>query len=271
MKPGISLHAYRPRQFPDLVRVGRDHDGGYVLPRSVIERSSALLSLGVADDWSFEAGALEINPGLRITCVDGTTSLGRIVKKTVQKAVDMIGLLLALRIRRLRRNASYVFSKIGDFRSFFSRHLLLPMMVGAEAGEGRTTLPALIERTHRQGEWLLIKCDIEGSEYEVLPTAVDRLDCASALLVEFHRLHLNWDRYVACMDSLSRNFLVAHVHGNNFDGVIPGTAVPATLEITLVNRALVEGTPPQNPASYPLAGLDMACTPKREDLALSFD
>ncbi|HNS26959.1 MAG TPA: hypothetical protein PKN91_02440 [Steroidobacteraceae bacterium] len=44
-------------ELPGMMRVGRDHDGGYVLPRDVIERSHTLLSLGVNDDWSFEEAA----------------------------------------------------------------------------------------------------------------------------------------------------------------------------------------------------------------------
>ena len=44
--------AYQPAS--DLVRIGRDHDGGYLVSASDIENSQLLISLGVNDDWSFE-------------------------------------------------------------------------------------------------------------------------------------------------------------------------------------------------------------------------
>ncbi len=38
----------------DLLRVGRDYDGGYVISESLMRRTSILLSFGINDDWSFE-------------------------------------------------------------------------------------------------------------------------------------------------------------------------------------------------------------------------
>ena len=38
----------------DLVRIGRDNDGGYLVSKSDIEKSDVLIGLGINDDWSFE-------------------------------------------------------------------------------------------------------------------------------------------------------------------------------------------------------------------------
>ena len=37
-----------------LVRLGRDHDGGYLINVADIEDSEYIISLGIFDDWSFE-------------------------------------------------------------------------------------------------------------------------------------------------------------------------------------------------------------------------
>ena len=42
------------KQAVDLVRIGRDYDGGYLVSQSDIEKSELLLGLGICDDWSFE-------------------------------------------------------------------------------------------------------------------------------------------------------------------------------------------------------------------------
>ena len=264
-----SLSPYRPVVFDDLIRLGRDHDGGYLLPRRVVVAAGALLSMGVNDDWSFEEDALAINPALRVTCVDSRTGLGHIVRKTLQKGVDLIGALLAFRGEKIRRNAHYVATRIGSFRRFFGRHELRRLTVAATPGPGRVTVPDLLGSI--AGDWLLVKCDIEGGEYDVLPPAAGQWQRVAALLVEFHGLGANWSRFTGCMRTLSGDFVVAHVHGNNFVGCIPGTSVPDTIEVTLVNRRLVDGVPAPSLASYPLPGLDMPCSRKRPDLPLSFD
>jgi hypothetical protein len=270
-RPRISLRAYRPVQIDGLIRVGRDHDGGYVLPRAVIDESHSLLSLGVNDDWSFEEGMLARNPAMSLTCVDGTTGMARILRKTAQKSMDMLGHLLTFQIAKMLRNAEYL-AKPFLFRRFFSRHELLPLMVAASDAPGAITLPMLIDRITggRDDRWLIVKSDIEGAEFDVLPDSIGRMRRVSALLIEFHRLDLHWQRFEACMDALMRTFHIAHVHGNNFTAYIPGTEVPLTLEMTLINKALVPGTPPPTQNSYPLPNLDMSNTRKRPDLRISF-
>jgi len=267
-----SLRAYRPVQLEGLIRVGRDFDGGYVLPGPLIEKCHALLSLGVNDDWSLEEGLLAHNPALRVTCVDGTTGMGRILRKTAQKSVDMLGHLLTLQIAKFRRNARYLAKPLA-FRRFFSRHELLPLMVAGTAAPGAITLPALLERITRgdAGSWVILKSDIEGAEFEVLPGSIRHMGQVAVLLIEFHRLDLHWEAFVGCMSALMQAFHVAHVHGNNFDGCIPGTQVPITLEVTLVNKALAPGDLPAVAKSYPLPGLDMPNTRKRPDLPLNFE
>jgi hypothetical protein len=113
--------------------------------------------------------------------------------------------------------------------------------------------------------------DIEGAEYEVLRAAADALDCVSGLAIEFHDLAANWPRFRDTMALLGRRFHIAHVHGNNNDGVIGASGVPETLEITLVNRRVGPPDPPLSSASYPIAGLDFPNRLRRPDLALNFE
>ena len=62
-----------------------------------------------------------------------------------------------------------------------------------------------------------------------------------------------------------------HVHANNIGGVIPGTALPETLEITFLNAALMSGTSRRSTSpEYPIRGLDMPCSAKLPDLPIHF-
>jgi hypothetical protein len=267
-----SLGGLRPVAFEDLVRVGRANDGGYVLPRSAIIRSRALLSLGVNDDWSFEEGVLEINPAVSITCVDGTTSMRRVIGKAARKSVDMVGHLFSLQLEKFMRNARYL-SRPLEFRRFFARHVLLKLMVAGREAPGTVTLATLLRCASVGGAPLplILKVDIEGAEFDVLPPSMELLSPVTALIVEFHGLGRNWPRFVTCVNELKNTFHLAHVHGNNFQGYIAGTEVPEAMEVTFVNRTLLSGQPSPSSGDYPVPGLDMPNNWQRADLKLNFD
>ena len=59
----FSLRAFRPVHLEGMVRVGRDHDGGYVVLPQALRCSHALLSLGVNVDWSLKKACSVITPG----------------------------------------------------------------------------------------------------------------------------------------------------------------------------------------------------------------
>jgi hypothetical protein len=268
----FSLRAFRPVQIEGLVRVGRNYDGGYVVLPQTLACSEALLSLGVNVDWSFEEGVLTYNPDIRITCVDGTTGMNRALVKAAQKTVDMVGHFVTLQIHKGMRDAKYLKMPL-EFHRFFSQHELLRLMVAKDCAPDSITLPMLIDKVTdgRTDAWVLLKIDIEGVEFDVLPASIAGMKQVASLVVEFHRVDLNWDRFVGCMYELMEIFHVAHIHGNNFDGCLPGTRLPATLELTLVNKQLIAGNPKPSSRSYPIADLDMPCNRKSADLPISFD
>ena len=114
-----SLGSYRPLKFDDLIRVGKAFDGGYVMPSRALEASRSVLSLGVNDDWSFEEAVLKRRPAARIVCVDGTVSFAKILKRTLEKAGNLLGYLLLFKWQEVRRTAHYVATKAVSYRRFF--------------------------------------------------------------------------------------------------------------------------------------------------------
>jgi hypothetical protein len=222
----------------------------------------------VEADWSFEEGMLALNPLINLTCVDGTTGPEVIrarVRQELRKAVVRLRGGKVLRMLRL-------LDRHTEFEHFFRKHDFQQLMVAAQPGPGLATVDELLERV-RGGDpqrWVLLKMDIEGTEYDVLPAVAARLQRVSALAIEFHRMDQNWERFEAIMAALAPTFFVAHIHGNNNDPYVPGTPVPLTIEITLVNRLLVDPLPPQAAVSYPLPGLDAPNKPRLPDMALDF-
>ena len=51
----------KPKFKFDLIRVGRNNDGGYLLGLNTLKNTKILISLGINDDWSFERHFYEKN------------------------------------------------------------------------------------------------------------------------------------------------------------------------------------------------------------------
>ena len=56
----------------DLIRVGKDNDGGYLCGTKTIKLTNTLISFGIGEDWSFEKEFLKFNNKSRLYCYDNT-------------------------------------------------------------------------------------------------------------------------------------------------------------------------------------------------------
>src|SRR5687768_6491854 len=50
-----NLDRLKPIFTNDLVRLGRNRDGGYILNSRILNKINTLLTFGISTDWSFEA------------------------------------------------------------------------------------------------------------------------------------------------------------------------------------------------------------------------
>jgi hypothetical protein len=119
-----------------------------------------------------------------------------------------------------------------------------PECVGPEPAliDGRSfdTLANQINKNGHGGLRLVMKMDVEGSEWQSLLTAPDDvLDAIDQLAIEFHRVD---DRgYLETAARLNRFFHVAHYHHNNYE-CRPGFEPFAgpVFELLLVNKRIAE-------------------------------
>ena len=51
----------RPIKNENLVRLGRNADGGYVVDKNVVENTNHLVTFGLGPDWSFELDYIKLN------------------------------------------------------------------------------------------------------------------------------------------------------------------------------------------------------------------
>ena len=67
----ISLKKIQPYKVGKLIRLGRNNDGGYIIPEVAIHHTHVLFGIGINDDWSFEEDFVRHVPSIKVIGVDG--------------------------------------------------------------------------------------------------------------------------------------------------------------------------------------------------------
>ena len=65
---------FKPTHLYDLMRLGRNNDGGYLVGKNSVLKSSTLISFGIHDDCSFEKDFKDFKnfKNLKVLCFDYT-------------------------------------------------------------------------------------------------------------------------------------------------------------------------------------------------------
>ena len=69
----------RPLYKTDLIRIGRDNDGGYLIPKQSLNQTKLLYSFGLSQDWSFEKEFYN-KASVKIVCYDQSVNWKFFVK-----------------------------------------------------------------------------------------------------------------------------------------------------------------------------------------------
>jgi hypothetical protein len=282
MKP--SLAAFKPKFLSDLIRLGREFDGGYVVNERAIRASRYLLAFGINDDWSFEEDFLKRNSNVRIYCYDFSVSKTVFRIKALNALNGVIGVEFALYVSTLR------WKKIRERLAAFKHWILTYFRFNAflkktnvhfhskgisnQKNEDFITLSDVFQMLPRQSlhdNSVFVKMDIEQSEYRVLPELLDFKEYINGFVVEFHDLDILWNDFNVIIDSLRPYYEITHVHSNNHGPLIPGSNVPIALEITFIKKNLIsERFPDRENVTYPIPGLDHPNMPSAKDHPLVF-
>ena len=255
-----SLSWLAPVEVENLIRVGGESDGGYVVPRELICDADALISMGLGPNWEFEKVVRVLNPTIRVQVYDHTVSEKVFARQYILGIAAFLtgklsGEKLQSRRRRLRdyrtffgREATHFRERIHDRRDSESVDITT---VFARAGEGP----------------VFVKMDIEGAEYRVLEDVVSHADQILGMAIEFHDigpLRLVFERV---MEIVRDRFEIVHVHANNFTPTYRD-GFPEAIEITVMRKDLVRGT--QRRKELPLPELDRPNDPGSPDYHLTF-
>jgi mannosyltransferase OCH1-like enzyme len=224
----------------EKIRVGNQHDGGYVIPKLALEHTGQLFSYGINNDITFDEHYIELT--------------------------------------QFKKKAFGFDHTIDGIKTFYGDHFTL-FKEGLSALETPQTNNFLIhfERYGDQSQTLL-KIDVEGAEYEYfLNTDCFFLSkVAKCIVVEFHWLSQPEYRsqFVQILHRLNPHYHICHVHGNNHDTLFTHQegnsqyVFPNVIEITFVAKDICEKVVPDH-SIYPTE-LDNPNHSQRPDIDLSF-
>lgn len=201
------LGMLRPKRLLDArkIRVGRSFDGGYAMI-DMFDDVDAAYSLGINDDVSWD---LDIaNLGIPIFQYDPTIA------------------------------------KLPQEHNLFNWE---PVWIGGSEDKDKNiqSLQNLIVRNgHSESRNLLLKCDIEGSEWALLqqtPNSV--LAQFKQMVFEIHDLKLiaqsaHLENVRNAIFNLTASHNLVHVHGNNYGGwtIVGGIPLPNVIEATFIRK-----------------------------------
>jgi hypothetical protein len=262
-EPGdaVRLSDFRPVECASLVRIGGPHDGGYVVPLDAVTSADALLSFGLAHNWTFEQDFAKYNPRATIHCYDHTVSTSTTIEHS-------IGQLFRFLARRDAGHLRQAFTWLDYPRFFRGRNAHFRQRIWHDHQFGSATADDAFARLP-SGSKVFVKVDVEGGEYRIMDDLLRHAADIVALAIEFHDVDILPERFTELIGAIKRDFEIVHFHANNMGGLAP-FHFPNAPEITFLNKRCFDVVPTPSLKTYPIAGLDAPNQPRFPDYKIEF-
>jgi hypothetical protein len=209
----------------DLIRIGRNFDGGYLVSKADINRSEKLIGLGINDDWSFEEDFFH-RKKVDVFAYDASINERYFFKQLIKSVirVDNIKLL------------AHWFKVILKYRRFFSQKNVhhIQKFVGLNTeNKSYCTFEDVLNKIDNKN--IFLKIDVEGSEYRFLDDILKNEDRITGMVIELHDCDIHLPEIERFINNFSLKLV--HVHANNFCPISKDDGLPLVLELTFSKYA----------------------------------
>tara|TARA_E500000331_G_scaffold273379_1_gene265345 strand:+ start:210 stop:1016 length:807 start_codon:yes stop_codon:yes gene_type:complete len=255
----------KPIKTKALIRMGEKFDGGYVVDSNIINNSNKLISLGLGTDWSFELDYLKLK-NKKIDIYDHTISSWPYIKDVIKYFRRLITFKTTYDGFKVRLNNYLNFKKFLNLNNvtLFKEKITFPIKNKKEAD-----IEKIFSRINKDDN-IILKCDIEGSEFEIIEQVLKFSNKIDMLIFEFHWINEtnNEDIFIKSIDKLKEKFEIIHLHGNNYN-TISESGLPIVLEMTLFNNKY-RPSKIEYVNNFPVENLDYPNNPFEKDLKFNF-
>ena len=176
------LNFLRPIKTPNLERFGEKSDGGYVVDSRIMKNTNTLITFGLGPNWQFELDYINANENNKVHIYDHTVTSYTYIKKIIKYIrrfitfrTNLVGLLTPMQhYNRFKKFLNHKKVK------YFKENISYPMLKKID-----TDIDKVFSRINHS-ENVIIKCDIEGSEYDIIDQILKYSKKINMLIFEFH-------------------------------------------------------------------------------------
>ncbi len=253
----LDLKDFQPFNYDKLVRRGSTNDGGYLIPADI--SAKFLISLGLGDDWKFELDLIKHKQVSKFIVFDHSVTLFKLI-------------MLINRKRKFKAFIYRIVVLIRYFRDFtFLRKSHVKKKItkyGSIENFGEISLEEIFkEFVGHPKSTIILKIDIEGSEFDIIEKIVEFSSQTLVLIIEFHEILKQREKVKTSLVLLKSKFSLIHTHVNNY-GEIDEFSIPDVCEFTFVNSNMFRKN--GKVSSLPRVGLDSPSNPGRPDQEVNF-
>ena len=254
----LELRDFQPFYCDKLVRRGSTNDGGYLLPSDIT--AQFLISLGLGDDWKFELDLIKHKQVSKFFVFDHSVTFLNLFKKMVnRKRSFKVFLYRAVVLVRYFRD--FTFLKKPHLKKKITKY-------GSSENHGEISINEIFkEFVVDRKSTVILKIDIEGSEYDIIEQVMEFSSQIVVLIIEFHEILKQKDEFKNSLELLKLKFSLIHTHVNNY-GEFDEFSIPDICEFTFVNHDMHREN--GKVSRLPRVGLDAPTTPGRPDRKIIF-
>ncbi len=197
----------------EFIRLGRNNDGGYVVPVAALKSADVLMGYGIADDISFE--------------------------RDFSRRFDKPSFGFDCGVQNIETEDSrchFCSECIGTSQYLYKNQL---------SSERISSFSQQLQRLGLMNKKIFIKMDIEGAEFDVMDDILKYAQNITGIVLEIHIPYNDPKKVLKTLSELSHCFILVHLHGNNCSNFYFKTEhsthpVPTVLELTYINKNLVD-------------------------------
>ena len=188
---------FKPKFSYDLIRVGKNNDGGYLIDTHSFKKAENLVSLGISDDWSFEKDFYFRRKKINVRCFDDRLDIKFLIKNVLIHFIFIF----------YNKNFKHFMESVVKFFSYIRlKNIFLFKKKKISYGD--------LDKILKKSNNTFLKIDIESGEYRILKDILLNQNRIIGLIIEFHDIDLHRDKIISFI--LSLKLTLVHVHGNNY-------------------------------------------------------
>tara|TARA_B100000029_G_scaffold396465_1_gene394518 strand:+ start:395 stop:1180 length:786 start_codon:yes stop_codon:yes gene_type:complete len=254
--------ALKPSNEYELIRLGQNNDGGYLVEKKSVLDSCSLITFGLGFDWSFEKDYFKLKNS-PIYCYDHTVRYSLIKKISRKYLASFIFRSFKPKYFSKKNFFKDMKKKIflyKDYKNFFNgkvNHIQSRIGSGSSGlklrdvlGDKKNFMPAFL------------KIDIEGSEYRIMEEILHYQENFTGIAIEFHEVDLHLDKIVNFIKNLK--LTLVHIHPQN-PAFVTDDNIPTQIELSFARNPKIISSVAKIP--HPL---DQPANPDFEEIKLFF-